>query len=186
MFPHEHLEAHLRELMGRRLAVLGPWMDTLLGPLIVGLSDQLSIYQDQLGRPARLRLDGLHVRETSTRTHVLVGLRDHYAPLRLRAHVARWDSVPDSSRAEEWVRANLARRWRFIERNHRLLDDLFTQLADQLLTYAAQRPRTRLLGSGGLNRLVEDIDRTWLVIDFEREEDGATTAADLWSDRWRI
>ena len=183
MFPHEYLQAYLRELMGRRTAVLGPWMDTILGPLVIGLADQLSIYQEQVGHPADLRLSGVQIRETTHRTHVLIGLRDHHAPLRLRRHVERWDCTPDTSRPQDWVLANIARRWRFIERHSKLFEQLFSRLADQLLCYATQRPRSRLLGTGGMNRLVEDLDRTWLVIDLDRQD---PEIEDHWSDRWQV
>ena len=182
MFPHQFLEAYLDEILGRRINVLGPLKDELLTPLVIGLMDQLSAYLD-IHPGAHLTLHDVHIQHGAERSYLLAGLRDGGRPLRLRAAMQHWGVDLISSRPEDFVEANIGRRWRFVDHNRRLLEQLFTQLSDAIVSYYARRPGAQLQTDGGMPRFLEGVDTTWLTL--ELDDRGEQKLTDK-TERYRV
>lgn len=154
------------EIVGRRAAILEPLKHDVLMPLVVGLSDQLSAYQD-CRAGVRLSLRDVTVREGADSVHLLLGLRDRGGPLRLSDVMRMWLPRLESSSPQDFVDMHNARRWRFVERHRRWLERLFTQLTDALVTYRARQPEGRAVGRPGVMRFLEGVDSTYLAIELD-------------------
>ena len=165
-FPHEILEAYVRERLGRVVAVFGEDADKMLRPLTLGLTEQLSSYCDIVGG-ARLRLGDVTIREGACRSYIFADLTDRGAPLRLRDAMERFDGADYvGDNVDDFAWAVNARRWRFIDRYFgRLLDPLIKQVGTHMLTYYARRPYAK--PQVGILRLLEGVDKTTLCIEFD-------------------
>lgn len=186
VFPHEIITARLLDTLGRRVQALGVLGEEMLVPLARGLLDQLSAYLDC--RPtAKLHLCGSHMREGDERAYLFIGLRDRNGPLRLRAAMEYWNVGLVTSREWEWVEANNARRYRFIDRHRTLLADLGRTVADAVLDYHARKPGARLRSAAdAAPRIVEGVDQTFVVVELDDRRDFLGAPKGMASDERRF
>lgn len=164
--PHELLFATVQERIGRRQKAFGALADDLLQPLVLGLTEQLSIYCESL--PARLRLGGVRLRQGGERAYVLAELCDGRGPLRLRDATLRWQAVADQGTDNPWefVHRQNARRWRFVDRYlSRLLLPLLTQVSECVIEYQLRCPGA--VPTCGFMRILEDVAQTYLCVEID-------------------
>lgn len=165
-YPHEVLEAYIRERLGRLVVVFGEDQNKMLRPLTLGLTEQLSSYCDIIGG-SRLKLGEVTLREGEVRSYIFADLTDRGAPLRLRDAMERFDGAEYSGdNVDDFAWSINARRWRFVERYlSTLLEPLLKRVGTHLSSYYARRPYAT--PQVGMLRLLEGVDKTTLCIEFD-------------------
>lgn len=180
--PHELLACYLRERLGKKAEWLQAMQAELFDSLIVGVTDQLSAYEEStLG--AQISLGEVKIREGKVRSYLLANVRDRAGPLRLRDALRRWDITLTTSNEFELAARVNARRWRFVDRYlSRVIEPLIRGAATSLGEYYARRPggNTRV----GLLRILEDVDKTWLCAELDVRE--IETPKDIYRQRYSV
>ncbi len=172
MLPHLEIECTLHDLMGRRKEVLGP-MQPVLIDTAVGLADQLSVYLDQRSW-AKLKLRDVGLREGKERSYIFVGLSCGAGPLRTREVNESWD-LDVGNDPVDMVWMVVARRWRFIDKYKRLLEDMFRRVGDQMVTYFERRPFAVIEPApDSAVRIIEGVDKTFVVFEFDDRSETQT------------
>ena len=164
-YPHEVLEAYVRERLGRLVDVFGEDADKMFRPLTLGLTEQLSVYCD-LVSGARLKLGEVTVREGGKRTYIMAHLTDRGGPLRMRDATAHFEGDYDGDWVNKFVDGVNARRWRFVERYlNSFLTPLLSRVRDTVITYYERRPHAK--PNVGMLRFLEGVDSTLLCIEID-------------------
>lgn len=180
--PHEFLERFLLDSIGRRAKFFdGEFIEDIFRPLVLGLSDQLSVYT-YLNHRANLRLGEVSFKLRPGRTHLLIPIQDRGCPLRLRSVFLNWDVEIKSNRISDLILGINGRRWNFIDNQRGFIHKLILTLADRIDHYYQLRPYARL--EADLFRFVEGVDKTYMDIELDVRED--PRMKDLFPERYRI